>query len=62
MNNTLYGKKGMAGGAVSAGVPEGLEMKRLSWIIQVTLPMSTCILMRGKKRETATLTDEEETV
>ena len=49
-------------GAVSAGVPEGLEMKRLSWIIQVTLPMSTCILMRGKKRETATLTDEEETV
>lgn len=48
-------------GAVSAGMPEGLEMKRLSWIIQVTLPISMCILMRGKKRETGTLTEEEET-
>ena len=61
MNNTLYGKKGIAG-AVSAGVPEGLEMERLSWIIQVTLPMSTCVLIRGKERETGTLTDEGETV
>ena len=42
-------------------MPEGLEMKRLSWIIQVNLPISMCILMRGKKRETGTLTEEEET-
>lgn len=61
MNITLYGKKDMAGGGLCR-VPECLEMKRLSWTIQVTLPMSMCILTRGKKRGTRTLTDEEETV
>ena len=61
MTNTLYGKKDMAGGSLCR-VPECLEMKRLSWIIQVTLSMSTCILTRRKKRGTGTLTDEEETV